>query len=101
MGVEVDGLEDVEVLGLRGAPVPDGAGGRTFVALVRSLGRVVMVATLRVGVEELWCQASPAVIRITDALPYVPGCGAGTSGCWARCATGTSLRARGIPLHVR
>ena len=83
-GVEVDGLEDVEVVGLRGVLVPDGAGARTFVALVaavvRGRGWVLMVATLRVEVEELWCRASPAVIRDTAALPYVPGCGGGTSG---------------------
>ena len=58
-GVEVDGLEDVEVIGLRGAPVFDGARARTFVALVaavvRDRGWVVMVAVLLVEVEELWC----------------------------------------------
>ena len=49
-GVQGDGLEVVEVFELRGAPVPDGARGRTFVALVaavvRDRGLVVMVAIL-------------------------------------------------------
>ena len=103
--VEEDRLEDVEVAGLRGEPVPDGAGARTLVALiaavVRGRGWVVMVAILRVELEELWCRAPPAVILATAALPYVPGCGSGTSGWWARRATGMSLRGRGIPLHVR
>ena len=99
-GVEVDGLEDMEVVGLCGAPVPGGARARTFVALVaavvRGRGWVVMVAVLRVEVEELWCRAPPAINLPTAALPYVPGCGGGTSGCWARRATG--MRGRGIPL---
>ena len=104
-GAEEDGLEDVEVVGLCGAPAHDGAKARTFVALVaagaRDRGWVVMVANLRAEVEELWCRAPPAIILATAALPYVSGCGAGTGGCWARRATGTSLRGRGIPLHVR
>ena len=104
-GMEVDGLEDVEVFGLCGVLVPDGAGARTLVvlvaAVVRGRGWVVMVATLRVRVEELWCRAPPALIRATAAFPYVSGCGSGRSGWWARRATGTSLRGRGIPLHVR
>ena len=103
--MEVDQLEDVEVVGLRRALVPDGAGARTLVArvaaMVRGRGWVVMLATLSVEVEELWCQAPPAVIRATAALPYVPSCGGGTSGWRARRATGTSLWGRGIPLHVR
>ena len=102
---EVDGLEDVEVVALCGAPAPDGARGGTFVALVaavaRNRGWVVIVAVVRVEVEELWCRAPRAVILATAALPYVPGCGGGTSVFWACRATGTSLRGRGIPLHVR
>ena len=51
-GVELDGPEDVEVVGLRGGLGPDCAGARTLVALVaavvRGWGLVVMVATLRV-----------------------------------------------------
>ena len=83
----------------------DGAGERTFVALVaavvRGRGWVAMVATLRLEVEEPWCRAPPAVIRASAALTYVPGCGGGTSGWQARHATGRSLWGRGIPLHVR
>ena len=98
-------MEDVEVVALCGAPAPDGAGARTFVPLVAAVARdrgwVVMVAVLRVEVEELWCGAPRAVILATAALPYVPGCGGGTSGFWACRSTGTSLRGRGIPLHVR
>ena len=94
-GLGVDGLEDVAFVGLLGALVPDGAEARTLVALVAALvpgqGWVVMVATLRVEVEELWCSAPPAAIPATVALPYVPGCGAGTSGWRARRATGTGL----------
>ena len=76
-GAEVDGLEDVEVVGPCGAPTPDGATARTFVALVAAVtrqrgGGVVMVAVLRVEVEELWCRAPPAIILATAALPYVP-----------------------------
>ena len=102
----MDGLEDVEAVGLCCAPTPDGARARTFVALFASVARdrggvVVMVAVLRVEVEELWCRAPPAIILATAALPYVPGRGGGTSGCWARRATGTRLRGRGIPLQVR
>ena len=98
----MDGLEDVEVVGLCGAPVPDGTRARTFVALVaavvRARGLVVMVAVLWVEVEELSCREPPAIILATAALPYVPGCVSWTSGCWARHATGTSLQGRGIPL---
>ena len=105
MGLEVDGLEDVEVVGLCGALVSDCARARTLVALVaavvRGQGWLVTVATLQVELEELWCWAPLAVIRATAALPYVPGCGGGTSGWWAQRATGTSLRGRGIPLHLR
>ena len=106
LGVRVDGLEDLEVVGLCGAPVPDGARARTFVALVAAVVRarawVGMVAVLRVEVEKLWCRAPLAIILATAALPYAPGCGGGTSGCWARRTTGTSLRGGGgIPLHVR
>ena len=104
-GAEVYGLEDVEAIGFCGAPTPDGARARTFVALVaavaRDWGSVVMIVLPWVEVEELWYQALPAVILATAALPYVPGRGGGTSGCWARRATGTSLRGRDIPLHVR
>ena len=104
-GVEVYWLEDLEVAGLRGAPVPDGGGARTLVArvaaVVRGQGWPVMVATLPVEVEELWCWAPSAVIAATAALPYVSGCGGGSSSWWARRATGMSLWVRGIPLHVR
>ena len=99
-GVEVDGLEDVEVVGVPGALFPDGAGELTLVALVAP-GWVVIVATLRMEEEELWCRAAPAVIRFTAALPYVPSWGGGTSGWRTRPATGTGLRGRGIPFHVR
>ena len=99
----MDGLEDVEVVRPRGAPVPDGAGGRTLVVLVATLvrgrGWMVIVAILRVELEELWCRALPAVILATAALPYVSGCGAGTSGWWAQRATGTTLRWLGVRLH--
>ena len=54
----MDGLEDSEVVWLRGALVPGSAGARTLVAMVAAVVRgprwVVMVATLRVEVEELW-----------------------------------------------
>ena len=104
-GAEVDGLEDPEVVELCGAPAPDGARTRTFVAplgaVARDRGCVVMVAVLRVEVEELWCRASPVIILVTAALPYVPGCGGGNSGCFPRRAIGKSLRGRGIPLQVR
>ena len=105
-GAEVDGLEDVEAVGLSGAPTPGGARARTFVALVAAVarnrgGEVVMVAFLRVEVDELWCRAHPVIILATAALQYVPGRGGGTSGCWARHATGAGLRRRGILLDVR
>ena len=82
-GVEVDGLEDVEAVGLCSAPTPDGARARTFVALVgRDRGRrVVMVAVLRQEEEELSCRAPPAIIPANTALPYVPGRGGETCGC--------------------
>ena len=104
-GAEVDGLEDVEAVGFSGAPAPDGARARRFVALVAAVARdrgwVVMVAVLRMDVSELWCRARPAIILATAALLYVPGRGGETSGCWTRRATGKRLRGRGIPLHVR
>ena len=104
-GVKVNGLEDVEVVGLCGAPAPDGARARIFVALVSAVvhawGWVVMVAVLKVEVELLWCRAPPAIIPATAALPYLPGCSGGTSSCWAQRATGKSLRGRSIPFHVR
>ena len=103
--VEVDGLEDMEAVGLGGEPVPDGVGAYTLVAsvaaVVRGQGWVLMVATVRLEVEELSSRAPPAVMLTTAALPYVPGCGAWTSGWWARRATGTSLRGAGIPLHIK
>ena len=84
-GAEMDGLEDVEVFGFSGVPASDGARGRTFVALAAAVARdrgwVVMVADLRVEVEELWCGAPPAIILAPAALPYMPGRGGGTSGC--------------------
>ena len=85
-GAEVDGPEDVEAVRLCGAPTPDGARARTFVALVAVVARnrgsgLVMVAVLREEEEELWCRAPPAIILATAALPYVPGRGGGTCGC--------------------
>ena len=57
-GVQVDGLDDVEVVGLYGAPVPDGDGGRTLVApvaaVLRCRGWVAIVVTFRSELEELW-----------------------------------------------
>ena len=99
-GAEVDGPENVEAVG------PRGARARTFVALVAVVvgdrGRwVVMVALLREEEEELWCRAPPAIILATAALPYVPGRGGGTCGCWAHRANCWRLRGRGMPLHVR
>ena len=85
----MDGPEEAEAVGPCGAPRSDGARARTFVALVAAVARdrgrrVVMVAVLREEEEELWCRAPPAIILATAALPYVPGCGGGTCGCWAR-----------------
>ena len=76
-GAKVDGLEDVEAVGLCGAPTPDGARVCTFVALIAAVachrgGGVVMVAVLREEVEELRCWAPPAIILATAALLYVP-----------------------------
>ena len=95
-GVKVDGLEDVEAVGPCGAPTPDGARARTFVALVAAVARhrgrrVVMVAVLRQEEEELGCRAPPANILATAALPYVPGRGGETCGCWTRRADGVRL----------
>ena len=89
-GAEVDAPEDVEAVGPCGAPMPDGARARTFVALVAVVARdrggwVVMVAVLGEEEEELWCRAPPAIILATAALPYVPGRGGETCGCWAPC----------------
>ena len=57
-GLELDGLEDVEVVGLCGVPALDYARARTLVAPVAAVARdrgwVVMVAVLRGEVEELW-----------------------------------------------
>ena len=105
LGAEVDGLEDVDAVGICGASAPDGDRACTFVAPVAAVARdrgwVVMVAVFRVELEELRCRAPPAIILATAALLYVPGRGGGTSGCRTRRATGTRLRGRGIPLHVR
>ena len=81
-GVEVDGLEDVEAVAPCGAPAPDGARARTFVALVAVVarargGRVVMVAVLREEEEDLWCRAPPANILATAALPNRPAAAVG------------------------
>ena len=104
-GAGSGGLEDVEVVGFCGAPARDGARACTFLALVAAVahdrGWVVMVAVLRAEVEEPWGSAPPAIILAAAALPYVPPRGGGTNSCWARRATGTRLRWRGIPLHVR
>ena len=102
----MDGLKDVDAVRLCGAQTLDGARARTFVALVPAVARdrgggPVTVAVIRVEVEGLWCRAPPAIIQVTAALPYVPGRGGGTSGCWARRATVTRLRGRGIPLLGR
>ena len=98
---EVDGPEDVEDV------AADGAGARTFVALVAVVPRgvdrgqrVVMVAVLRDEEDEPWSWVPLAIILATAALPYVPGCGGGTCGCWARCASGPRLRGGGMPLNV-
>ena len=104
-GVEADGLEDVEAVGLCGALTPDGARARKFVVLVAAVvrdrgGRPVMVTILRVEEEELWCWAPPASILATPALPYLPGYDGGMCGCWARRANGARLRGRGMPLNV-
>ena len=93
-GAEVDGLEDVE-------DVAASARARSFVALVAAVARdrcrgVVMVAVLREEEEDE--PSSPvrlAFILATAALPCVPGCGGGTCGCWARCASGRKLRGGG------
>ena len=100
------GPEAVGAVGLCDAPTPDGARQRTFVASAAAVARdrgggLVMVAVLRLEVEELWCWAPPAIILATVTLLYVPGRGGGTCGCWARRANGMRLRGRVIPLHVR
>ena len=95
-GAEVDGPEDVAA---------DSARARTFVALVPAVARergggVVMVAVLREEEDEPSSRVPLAIILATAALLYVPGCGGGTCGCWARCVSGWRLRRRGMPLHV-
>ena len=99
-GAEGDGLEDVEDV------VANGARARTFVALVAVVARdwgggVVMVAVHGEEQDEPSSQVPLAIILATAALPYVPGCGGGTCGCWARCAISSRLRGGGMPLHVR
>ena len=99
-GAEVDGPENLEDV------VANGARARTFVALVAVEardrgGRVVMVAVLREEEDELLSRVLLPIILATAALPYTPGCGGVTCGCWARCASGWRLRERGMPLHVR
>ena len=99
-GAEVDGPEDVEAI------AADRARARTFVALVAVVardrgGRLMMVAVLREEEDESWSRVPLAIILATAALPYVPGCGGGMCGCWARCASGRRLPGRGMPLHVR
>ena len=98
-GAEVDGLGDVE-------DVAADVRARTFVALVAVVaqdrcGGVVIVAVLRDGEDEPSSRVPLAIILATAALPYVPGCGRGTCGCWARCASGPRLCGGGVPLHVR
>ena len=99
-GAEVDGPEDVEDV------AADGARARTFVALNAVVARdrggmVVMVAVLREEEGEPSSRLPLAIILATAALPYVPGCGGGTCGCLARCASGGRLRRRGTLLNVR
>ena len=60
-GAEVDGPEDAEAVGPCGAPTPDSARARTFVALVAAVARdqgrrLVMVVVLREEEGELWCR---------------------------------------------
>ena len=96
----MDRPEDVEDV------AANGARSRTFVALVAVVARdrggvSVMVVVLREVEDEPSSQVPLAIILATAALPYVPGCGGGMRGCWARCASGWRLRGRGMPLHVR
>ena len=99
-GAEVDGLEDMEDV------AADGARARTFVALVAVVARdqgggVVMVAVPQEEEDEPSSRIPLAIILATAALLYVPGCGGGTCGCRARCASGWRLRGGRVPLHVR
>ena len=99
-GAEVDGLEDVEDV------AADVARARTFVAVVAVVARdrcggAVMVAVFREEEDKPSSRVPLAIILATAALPYVPGCGGGTCGCLARCASGRRLRRREMPLHVR
>ena len=96
----MDGLQDQEDV------AADFARARTFVALVAVVARdraggVVMVAVLREEEDEPSSRVPLAIILATATLPYVPGCGGGTGGCWARCASGWRLRRGGMPLHLR
>ena len=106
-GLEANELEDVEAVGPCSAQTPDGARARTFLGLVAAVardrgGRVVLVAVLWVEEEEeLWWGAPQSIILATTELPYVPGRGGRTFGCWAHCANGERLPGRGMPLHVR
>ena len=97
-------LDGVEVVGLRGAPVPDGAGARTLVALVaavvRGRGWVVMVDIFWVEVEELWCWAPPAVI-LACRIAVRAWLQRWDEWLVAQRTTGPSLWGRGIPLRVR
>ena len=77
-GAEVDRTKDVEAFWPCGTPTPNGPRAGTFVALVAVVARdqggwLVMVVVLREQEAELWCQAPPAIILATAALPYVPG----------------------------
>ena len=90
-GAEVDGLEDAEDF------AANSARARTFVALLSVLARdqgggLVTVAVLREEEDELSSRVPLAIILVTAALPYVPGCGGGTCGCWARFASGWRLQ---------
>ena len=62
-------------------------------------GGMVMVEVLLEEEDEPSSRVPLAIILATAALPYLPGCGGGTCGCWARCASGWRLRGRNMPLH--
>ena len=92
-GAESDGLDDME-------DVAADARARTFVAPVAVVARircggVVMVAVLREEEDEPSSPVPLAIMLATAALPYVPSCGGGRCRCWARCASGRSLRGGG------
>ena len=99
-GTEVDGREDAEDVAANGVPARTSMAPVAVVARNRG-GRVVMVAVSRKEEDEASSRVLLAIILATAALPHVPGCGGGTFGCWARCASGRRLRGGRMPLHVR